>query len=58
MNPKNLREGIELIVYNYNKEDWEILFNYLKTLGKRTNPKFNETIFNKYIDKTVKQQNS
>lgn len=54
MKIKELEQGIELIIKNYEKEDWGILFEYLRQLGKKTNPKFNNTIFQKYIEKQIK----
>jgi len=54
MKIKELEQGIELVIKDYEKEDWGILFEYLGQLGKKTNPKFNNTIFQKYIEKQIK----
>lgn len=54
MKIKELEQGIELVIKDYEKEDWGILFEYLRQLGKKTNPKFNNTIFQKYIEKQIK----
>ena len=54
MKIKELEQAIELIMKNYEKEYWGILFEYLGQLGKKTNPKFNNTIFQKYIEKQIK----
>ena len=54
MKIKELEQGIELVIKNYEKEDWGILFEYLGQLGKKTNPKFNNIIFQKYIEKQIK----
>jgi len=55
MTVKELKEGIDIIFYNPYKEERELLLQFLRQLGKRTNSKFRDDKFDNYIKKQEKE---